>query len=102
MIFEYQALGSRKGQGRILVNGRECAPFTAMSPTLGRLPSEGVDVGIDRRQPASRHYAPFGNFKYTHAIEGVRVEPGPQAPGTKINMREDLAQRQTVSDVKAG
>lgn len=96
MVFDYQALGKRQGQGRILVNGRECVPSTAMSPTLGRLPSEGIDVDIDRRQPATRRYAKFGNFKYTHSIEGVRVEPGPQAPGTLINMPEDLAQRHAV------
>ena len=40
----------------------------------------GIDVGIDRRQPATHHYAKFGTFKYSHTIEGVRVEPGPQAP----------------------
>lgn len=100
MVFDYEALGKRQGQGRILVNGREWVPRTPMSPSLGRLPSEGIDVGIDRRQPATHHYAKFGTFKYSHTIEGVRVEPGPQAPGSLINMPEDLAQRHAVASVR--
>jgi len=92
-VLEFKALGKRQGVGRIVLNGREAVPSTPMSPTIGRLPSEGIDVGIDRRQPASARYAAFGTFRYTGAIEFVRVEPGAQAPGTLINMPEPEAQR---------
>src|SRR5690606_26543986 len=86
VIFEFTALGKRQGAGRILLNGREVVPSMPMSPTIGRLPSEGIDVGIDRRQPASTRYAAFGTFRYTGTIDFVRVEPGAQAPGSVINM----------------
>ncbi|MCW5603683.1 MAG: arylsulfatase [Burkholderiales bacterium] len=91
-VFEFRALGSRKGSGRLLLNGAEMVPETPMSPTIGRLPSEGLDVGIDRRQPASSRYAVQGGFRYTGEIEWVRVEPGAQAPGSSINRPEPEAQ----------
>jgi arylsulfatase len=93
VVFEFRALGNRQGAGRILLNGREALPEVPMSPTMGRLPSEGIDVGIDRRQPASTRYAAFGSFQYSGVIDWVRVEPGSQAPGTVINMPEPDAQK---------
>src|SRR5690606_7674614 len=96
-VFEFKALGKRQGAGRIVLNGREVVPSTPMSPTIGRLPCEGVDVGIDRRQPASARYAALAPFRYTGAIEYVRVVPGPQAPGSVINMAEPEAQRRAAA-----
>ncbi len=93
LVFDFRALGRRQGAGRILVNGSEVVAETPMSPTLGRLPCEGIDIGLDRRQPASTKYARFGSFSYTGLIEWVRVEPGAQAPGTLINMSESAAQK---------
>jgi hypothetical protein len=39
-------------------------------------------VGINRRQAVSERYADRGSFGYTGRIDGVRLEPGPPAPGT--------------------
>ncbi len=99
--FDFRALGSRKGSGRLLLNGIEVVPETPMSPTIGRLPSEGLDVGIDRRQPASSRYVAHGEFRYTGEIEWVRVEPGAQAPGSSINRPEPEAQALVRAQVSA-
>ena len=97
VVFDFKALGKRQGVGRIILNAREVVTATPMSPTIGRLPCEGIDVGIDRRQPASARYAAFGTFRYTGVIDFVRVQPGPQAPGTVINMPEPEAQKRAVA-----
>jgi len=99
LLLEYRALGKRQGSGRLVLNGQEIIPETAMSPTIVRLPSEGVDIGIDRRQPASKRYAKFGAFKYSNVIDWVRLEPGAQAPGTISNMSEVKAQKLAVGQV---
>ncbi len=96
VVLDYQALGDRQGRGRLLVNGGESISWTPMSPTLGRLPGGGLDVGINRRQPASRRFAGYGEFAYTGEIAFVRVEPGAQAAGSLINAPEPLSQRLAV------
>jgi len=90
---DYRAIGQRKGEGRLLLDGAECMAMADMSPTLGRLPHEGVDVGIDRRSATSSRYAEFGVFQYTGTINRVRIEPGAQAPGSIFNRPEIEAQR---------
>lgn len=90
---DYRATGQRKGEGRLLLDGVECVAMTEMSPTLGRLPHEGVDVGIDRRCATSSRYAEHGVFRYTGTISKVHVEPGAQAPGSIFNRSEVEAQR---------
>jgi arylsulfatase len=93
MVLDYRALGGRKGRGRITLNGVERIPETEMSPTLGRLPHEGVDIGVDRRCRTSERYAAHGAYRYGGTITSVRVEPGPQAPGSMFNRPEAEAQR---------
>jgi arylsulfatase A-like enzyme len=93
MVLEYRALGARKGSGRISLNGVEQVAETEMSPTLGRLPHEGLDVGVDRRWHTSERYAKRGAFRYSGMIERVQVEPGPQAAGSIFNRPEVEAQR---------
>jgi len=93
VVLEYRASGGRKGAGRLLMNGVERVAETDMSPTLGRLPHEGMDVGVDRRSRTSERYAAHGAFRYTGTIAWVRVEPGPQAPGSMFNRSEVEAQR---------
>ena len=90
---DYHATGQRKGQGRLLLDGIEQVPMTDMSPSLGRLPHEGMDVGIDRRCATSARYAIHGVFRYTGTISRVHVEPGAQAPGSIFNRPEVEAQR---------
>jgi len=93
IALDYCALGKRQGSGRLLLNDKEVMPETPMSPTIVRLPSEGIDIGVDRRQPASKNYAQFGCFKYSNEINWVRLDPGAQAPGTISNMSELKAQK---------
>ncbi len=85
LVLDYQALGQRKGQGRLLINGQEVVPFTGMSPTVMGVHYEGVDVGLDRRQRTSSRYADRGTFAYTGQIHSVEVVPGTQAPGSLSN-----------------
>lgn len=100
VLLDYRAAGKRQGFGQLLVDGEEAVPATSMSPTIVRLPSEGIDIGIDRRQPASKVYAKFGAFRYTNAIDWVRLKPGAQAPGTASNLSEFRAQKIAVHGVE--
>lgn len=88
VLLEYHALGKRQGEGRLLINGAEVVPTTALSPTIIGVHVEGIDIGLDRRQRISPRYAAHGTFKYTGRIERVVVTPGPQAPGSISNLIE--------------
>ena len=77
---EYEALGERRGRGRLVVDDGPPGDWIGMSPTLTFGPFEGLDVGLDRRAPVSwrvreRHRA----FPYRGTIEAVRIEPGLRA-----------------------
>ncbi len=91
--FEYQALGQRRGQGRLWINGVQVIPFTEMSPTLMGVHVEGIDIGLDRRQRVSHRYAAQRSFAYTGTIDRVVIEPGPQAPDSIINTIEKRIHR---------
>jgi arylsulfatase len=93
VVFDYQALGQRKGQGRLLVNGIEVVPMTALSPTMIGVHVEGIDIGLDRRQRISPRYAAHGTFKYNGRIDRVVITPGAQAPGSISNMIEAQVHR---------
>jgi arylsulfatase len=89
----HRALGQRRGEGTLAVNGRKAGRI-AMTPTtiLGLGVGEGLDVGCDRKL----HVADYGRddpFPYTNAIAHVRLEPGPQAIDSVANRREREAQR---------
>lgn len=90
---EYRALGQRKGEGRLLVNGVEVVPSTDLSPTIIGVHVEGVDIGMDRRQRVSNRYAAHGSFKYQGQIDRVIITPGAQAPGSISNMIESEMHR---------
>ena len=91
-LLEYKALGDRKGEGAFTLNGRVCASGVELSPTLVRIPSGGLTVGLNRRQSVSQRYADRGNFRYTGTIKRVRIEPGKQAPGTPMVIDEAAVQ----------
>ena len=55
--------------------------------------SEGIDIGLDRRQRISPRYAAHGCFRYTGSIDRVVVTPGPQAPGSISNRIEAQVHR---------
>lgn len=93
VLLDYRALGKRQGQGRLLVNGVEVVPTTALSPTIMGVHVEGIDIGLDRRQRISPRYAAHGCFRYTGSIDRVVVTPGPQAPGSISNRIEAQVHR---------
>jgi arylsulfatase len=78
---EYEALGARRGRGRLILDEAEPGAWTELSPTLMFGPFEGFDVGLDRRAPVcwdvhERH----GTFAYSGAIEDIWIHPGAKAP----------------------
>lgn len=77
---EYEALGQRRGRGRLMLDGVERIAWTGLSPTLMLGPFEGMDVGIDRRAPVYWElYERHGCFPYNGRIEDVVIEPGERA-----------------------
>lgn len=91
--FEYEAVGQRRGRGRLNLDDRGRSQWAELTPTLTSLHFEGLDVGLDRRQRVSSHYADRGTFTYTGVIASVTLTPGSQAPDSAMNRREDHAQR---------
>ena len=79
----YEALGKRRGQGRLLLNGHAGHEWENLSPTLMGGFHEGFDIGIDRRAPVEWElFERRGNFAYSGTIQDVVVESGPFAPGS--------------------
>jgi arylsulfatase len=83
-VLDYRALGDRKGQGNITLNGTSVQLAADLSPTMVRLPSGGLSVGINRRSPISTRYAGRGSFRYNGKIDVVRIEPGAQPAGSPM------------------
>jgi len=82
---EYEALGTRQGRGRILLDGVAQTPWQALSPTLMAGFHEGLDIGLDRRAPVSWDvYQKHGTFRYTGTLHDVTIEPGPRAPDSPL------------------
>jgi arylsulfatase len=90
----HRALGARRGEGTLALNGRAAGTLD-MSPTtiLGLGVGEGLDVGCDRKLHVTPLYGDDGPFPYGGAIDYVRIEPGAQAPDSQANRRELEAQR---------
>lgn len=91
-VLEYRAVGARQGRGRVLLNGEVQQQEADLSPTLVRLPSGGLNVGLNRRQSVSTRYEDRGEFPYSGAIAGVRIEPGAQAADTPMVIDEAAVQ----------
>lgn len=91
-VLAYSALGERRGQGTVALNATTVLARADLSPTLVRLPSGGLSVGINRRQAVSERYSDRGTFRYSGTIDLVRIEPGPQAPGTPMLIDEAAVQ----------
>lgn len=84
VTLEYEALGKRRGRGRLLLDGTERIAWTDLSPTLMVGLFEGLDVGLDRRAPVFwALYERHGAYRYSGAIEEVWIEPGPRATGAR-------------------
>ncbi len=79
-VLDYEALGQRRGRGRLLLDDIQRIGWTELSPTLMVGLFEGLDVGLDRRAPVSwALYERHGAFRYSGVIDEVRIEPGPRA-----------------------
>ena len=77
---EYEALGRRRGRGRLALDG-DSSEWGELSPTLMGGFHEGLDIGLDRRAPVDwslrdRH----GIFRYGGTIHDLVVESGLFAP----------------------
>jgi arylsulfatase len=91
-ILRYSATGERRGQGVFSLNGQVVRDMVDLSPTMVRLPSGGLSVGINRRSPISDRYRDRGTFRYSGRIETVRIEPGPQPADTPMQLDEAAIQ----------
>jgi len=77
---EYEALGRRRGRGRLALDTGEAGEWGELSPTLMGGFHEGLDIGLDRRAPVDwalreRHRI----FRYGGTIHDVVIESGPFA-----------------------
>ncbi|QBR04238.1 arylsulfatase [Paraburkholderia pallida] len=91
-VLRYRALGERRGCGDFQLNGNPVREGVELSPTLVRLPSGGMDVGINRRLAICERYADRGLFRYSGKIDVVRLEPGPQPADTPMLIDEAAVQ----------
>jgi arylsulfatase len=78
---EYEALGRRRGRGRLALDTGEASEWAELNPTLMGGFHEGLDIGLDRRAPVDwalreRH----GVFRYGGTIYEVMIESGAFAP----------------------
>jgi arylsulfatase A-like enzyme len=78
---EYEALGRRRGRGRLVLDTGEASDWGELYPTLMGGFREGLDIGLDRRAPVDwalreRH----GVFRYGGTICDVMIESGAVAP----------------------
>lgn len=92
LIISHKAKGRLQGEARISLNGGAGSDLN-MSPCILALNGEGFDVGLDRKTKVSAECEGRGAFEYPGRIDWVKVNPGPQAPGSIVNRAEELAQQ---------
>lgn len=78
---EYEALGKRRGRGRLLLDDGAAGGWSDLSPSMMYGFHEGMDIGLDRRGHVSwdlrqRH----GMFRYSGTIHELIIESGAFAP----------------------
>lgn len=91
-VLSYRALEKRQGEADFLLDGKILMSQVSLSPTPVRLPSGGLDVGINRRQAISLRIQGRNGFKYSNRIHVVKIVPGPQAVGTPMMIDEAKVQ----------
>jgi hypothetical protein len=91
-VFDLTACGARKGRATLTLNGTAHHTGVDLSPTIVRVPANGLSVGLSRRLGVSESYAAKGTFVYTGSIARVRIEPGEPAPDSLITFSEEVAQ----------
>ena len=86
--FDYRAIGARKGHATVSLNGVVQVEAVDLSPTLVRIPSCGMSIGLSRRLAVSERYEHRGTFEYGGQITRIRIEPGETAPGSLVEPSE--------------
>jgi hypothetical protein len=82
---EFEALGGRRGRGRLVLDGSATGELRDLSPTLMGGFHEGLDIGLDRRAPVDwTLWERRGIFRYGGTIHDVVVESGPFAPDMSL------------------
>jgi arylsulfatase len=87
----HTATGNRQGRAQVVVAGAAVGELDT-TPTFLRIGGEGMDVGRDRKRKVIPGLANGDSHAYPGHIRFVRIEPGPQAPGSIVNRLESLAQ----------
>jgi arylsulfatase len=78
---ECEALGERRGRGRLFVEGVAHTGWDALTPTLMGGFHEGLDIGLDRRAPVHWPlYERHGAFRYGGTIHDLTIDSGAFAP----------------------
>jgi arylsulfatase len=78
---EFEALGRRRGRGRLVLDGKDIGEWGELNPTLMGGFHEGLDIGLDRRAPVDWElWERHGIFRYRGTIRDVVIESGPFAP----------------------
>ena len=90
--FEYVAARARKGSASAWLNDQLSVADIDLSPTMLRIPTAGMSVGLSRRLSVTERYAHRGAFQYEGAIDHVLIEPGELAPGSMLEPSEEVAQ----------
>lgn len=92
LTLSHKAKGRLQGAAHISLEGGAAGELN-MSPCILALNGEGFDVGLDRKTKVSAECEGRGTFEYPGRIDWVKVNPGPQAPGSMVNRAEELAQK---------
>jgi arylsulfatase len=80
VAFDVEALGQRRGRGRLMVDDKPVTDWQELSPTIMAGIHEGLDIGLDRRGPVSWDlYERRRSFRYSGKIRDFVIESGPFA-----------------------
>ena len=96
LLMKHQALGKLRGEAQIELHQNDQAYAHGalnMSPGILFFNGEGLDIGLDRKTKVSAECEGRGVFAYPGRIDWLRIEPGPQAPGSMVNQAEVAVQR---------
>ena len=76
VALEYEAIGQRRGRGRLLVDDI-AGEWGELSATFMGSIHEGLDIGLDRRGPVSWDLKNrYGAFRYTGVIHDLVIVSG--------------------------
>ena len=96
LVIDHKAQGNLQASAQVSLqaDGQDLARGQVdMSPAILMLNGEGLDIGLDRKTKVSAECEGRGSFAYPGRIDWLRIEPGPQAPGSIVNQAELAVQR---------